>query len=266
MPLLTPLARRLLPLSVLVLLFAGLPAAARAAPQALALVMTDVPVPVSCEGGVCRAVLTSFCLERERDTPAAGTAYRLAAGELTLVVRAGDSVRRLLAGNLVRLAADRGSHAVVARLAHAVAPAWDGADLFLEVGRRVTLLPAAAEGAEASDPSRLAALTGPLRAIGEQAVDLADPEVDVVRLLGRAVSRLPAVGRGGIAQSEAVWRESVRPLSGGAGRALAEDAYRTCRRKAEGGLYYSFRNCLVVAHDRLMARLNARYWAAVAGS
>jgi hypothetical protein len=266
MPHLFCLAPKAILLAFAAIFVVGFHSTAQAGPQSLGLVMTDGPVPLTCDDGLCRAVLTSFCLERDRDTPQIGTPYRVAAGEVTLLVRRGPSLHRISANDLLRFASERDSHSVEIRLPHTVARSWQGAAFFLEVGRRVTLLADSGESGDGRDPLRIAALTGPMREVGEQTVDLAAPDIDAVRLLDRAVNRLPEIGRGGIEQSEAVWRESIGSLPGGAAPALAENAYRTCQRKTEDGLYYSFRNCLVVSHESLITGLNERYWEAVGGS
>jgi hypothetical protein len=266
MPHLFCLAQKALFLAFAAIFVVGFHASAQAGPQSLGLVMTGGPVPLTCDDGVCRAVLTSFCLERDRDTPQIGTPYRVGAGEVTLLVRDGPSQHRIPAHDLLRFTSERDSHSVEIRLPQTAARSWQGVAFSLEVGRRVTLLPLSDESGDGRDPLRTAALTGPMREVGERTVDLAAPDIDAVRLLDRAVNRLPETGRGGIEQSEAVWRESISSLPGGAAPALAQNAYRTCQRKTEDSLYYSFRNCLVVSHESLIARLNERYWEAVGGS
>lgn len=265
MPHLYCLAEKALYLAIVATSVIGFQSAAEASPQALGLVMTDAPVAITCDDGVCRAVLTSFCLERDRDMPQYGTRYFLGAGDVNLLVRRGPSVRRVRADDLLRFASERGSHSIEIRLPQTVARSWQGASFFVEVGRRVTLLPGSSDSRDSRDSLRIATLTGPMREVGEQSIDLASPDIDAVRVLDRAVNLLPEKGRGGIEQSEAVWRESVSSLSARTGLALAENIYRACQRNTRGGPYYSFRNCLVVSRDRFMTKLNERYWEAAGG-
>src|SRR5688500_17138173 len=69
--------------------------AAHASPQLLALLSTDGTVPLHCQGAVCSAELSAFCLERHRATPEAGTLYQAAPNAaLVLVVTAADGSSR----------------------------------------------------------------------------------------------------------------------------------------------------------------------------
>ncbi|MEC8135555.1 MAG: hypothetical protein VX107_05315 [Pseudomonadota bacterium] len=53
-------------------------AAAAGQPQALGLVASADPVPMRCEAGTCRAVLSSVCLHQDHRSPSAADAYRMA--------------------------------------------------------------------------------------------------------------------------------------------------------------------------------------------
>jgi len=237
---------------------------ATAEPQALGLLASDAPIPVTCDDKGCRASLTSFCLERDRASPQAGDPYRLAAGELRLLVRRDGGEAVLPANEVAVFKADRGHRTVSFRLTESFAEQWRNAALFLEIGPGVTLLPALQQDASTRDAVEIAALTGPLRELGSRIVDSASARTDSVRLLNRAINALPKVGRGGLAQSKAVWHRSLP--ADGTERRLARRAYESCEDKTRSGLYYSFRNCLMVVHDKLIMQLNERYWDARAGS
>ncbi|MEC9183399.1 MAG: hypothetical protein VX930_03915, partial [Pseudomonadota bacterium] len=53
-------------------------AAAVGQPQALGLIAAADPVPIRCEAGTCRAVLSPFCLQQDYRSPSAADAYRMA--------------------------------------------------------------------------------------------------------------------------------------------------------------------------------------------
>ncbi len=73
----------------------GWSAPAAAAPQILALVATDGPVPLSCKDGVCQATLSALCLQKDRAPPASGQLYDPARAEhVTLVVTDGQGRSR----------------------------------------------------------------------------------------------------------------------------------------------------------------------------
>jgi hypothetical protein len=234
--------------------------------QALALVESAAPVPLSCDARACTARLTSFCLEPERNSPQAGERYRLAAGEITLIVHGPNSTERIEAAALTTFIVERSHRAV--RLSVPVDPAIRGTakESFIEVGSRVTLLPLVEGPGTARDAAELALLTGPLRALGAAHVDRAGPEIDAARVLNRAIDKLPDTGRGGFGTSETLWARSLAGSASTEGRRLAGQAYGTCQRKAAAGLYYSLRNCLIQHHDDLTQGLNENYWQSRAGS
>lgn len=242
-------------------------AAGDSAPQALALVATARPAAVACDRAGCRVRLSSFCLERDRDAPETGQAYRLAAGALTLVVAGEAGVRRLPLPAGAQVTADRSHSSVTVRLPAEVAARWPAARLALAVGPMTTLLPLAdGRDVDRHDAAQVAAVTGPLRAVGRRIVDDGDERVVAVRLLNQAVNRLPVVtperGDGG----EAIWRQVLAEAPARSGRALAGEAFEACHRGTRQGLFYNIRNCLILRHDRLMDDLNQAYWDAVAGS
>ena len=258
---LSSLAAPSLVLAAGIFVFAG---AAVAEPQALGLLASDAPIPVTCDTRGCEASLTSFCLERDRASPQAGDPYRIVAGELRLLVRHDYGEEVLPANDIAVFTADRGHRTVSIRLSEDLAAQWPAAKLFLEIGSGATLLPADEEDGAGRDAVEIAALTGPLRDLGSRIVDGASAKSDTLRLLNRAINALPKLGRGGLAQSDAVWEQSL-PADGTA-RRLAQRTYESCEGKTRSGLYYSFRNCLAVAHDKLIMQLNERYWDARAGS
>lgn len=63
--------------AVLAAIFALYPGFALAAPQILALMATDGPQPLECDGEICRAEFTAICLQEHRSVPNAGTVYEL---------------------------------------------------------------------------------------------------------------------------------------------------------------------------------------------
>ena len=88
--------------------------AAMAAPQMLGLVATNAAAPLYCEGGVCTAEISTFCLQEHRGEPARGTAYNLVdPAKIILVARAADgrNIRRTV-GHMARLTVARGQYAL----------------------------------------------------------------------------------------------------------------------------------------------------------
>jgi hypothetical protein len=237
------------------------------APQALALVSTDRPVAVACDRGGCRVQLSSFCLERDRDAPETGQAYGLAAGSLMLVAQDRTGSRRVPLPAGAVFTADRGQRSVTLRLPPDSAARRPGATLALEVGPMTTLLPVPdGSWSDRHDAAQVAAVTGPLRAVGQRIVEGAGAKVAAARLLNRAVNRLPVVASRHRDEGEAAWRRVLAEAPDGAGRHLAAASFEACHRSTRQGLFYNVRNCFILRHDRLMEGLNEAYWDAVAGS
>ncbi len=70
-------------------------AAAAGQPQALGLVAAADPVPMRCEAGTGRAVLSSFCLQQDHRSPSAADAYRMARPDTVRLVGHDSAGRRI---------------------------------------------------------------------------------------------------------------------------------------------------------------------------
>jgi hypothetical protein len=248
---------------------------AQAAPQALALLETDGATPLVCTDGMCRAEFTTYCLQKERALPGAGTAYDVAEGRaLHLVLTGPDgAVRRVPAAPHIRLRTNRAGHtAVVIEMPAQVVTQLGARQVAIEVGARVTLAPVPMVGDDnpmTEQERRIAA--GPLRALGARVVDRAGASVEAVRVLNRLVNAMPEGVEIDPGARTRLWR---RALAAGfdtalpAQRETAAREYAACwnNRVVElGGL--SVRDCLGRRHDRLMWDQGERYWKAVgAGS
>jgi hypothetical protein len=247
----------------------------QAAPQALALLETGGATPLVCADGVCKAEFTTYCLQKERPLPKAGTPYDVAEGRaLHLVLTGSDgTVRRVPAAPHIRIRTDRAGHtAVVIEMPARVLAQLDARRAAIEVGARVTLAPVAVVGDDSpmSDQERRIA-AGPLRALGAKVVDRAGASVEAVRVLNRLVNAMPQRVEIDPGARTRLWR---RALAAGfdtappAQTARAAREYAACwnNRVVElGGL--SVRECLGRRHDRLMWDQGERYWKAVgAGS
>ena len=69
---------------------------AQAAPQALALVLTESEVPLNCGDGDCRAEFSAFCLQPDRYSPISGTRYELVSADSIML--SGSKNRRAWSG------------------------------------------------------------------------------------------------------------------------------------------------------------------------
>lgn len=70
-------------------------AAAAGQPQALGLLAAADTVPMRCEVGTCRAVLSSFCLQQDHRSPSAADAYRMVRADTVWLVGHDAASRRI---------------------------------------------------------------------------------------------------------------------------------------------------------------------------
>lgn len=238
-------------------------AGAQASPQILALLSTDGVVPLHCQGAVCSAELSAFCLERNRATPDSGTPYRAAPNAvLVLVVTAADgSVREIDARGIAEFASVRDMTAV--RVSVDRRALGDAARIGIRSGSETALLPV---HQERHGPARLAddigRVTGPVRA-GAQGVDRS-AEAAVARDLARSLDVL----RHEDETAALKLAGAALPVVRGCTVRVAEETLR--RRETIGvqghwtgrGIVAapSLKSCLEEAHATLMTRLNVRYW------
>jgi hypothetical protein len=247
----------------------GLGGAAAAAPQVLALVSTDAPVALTCRGEACQARLTTFCLQPERASPAAGHRYHLAAPPALRVtgLTAGGGTMALDAA-LVSIAAERTHLAVRLSLPRAELARHGVEAVQVEVAESATLVPAPEAGdtlplAEAE----LATAAGPLRALGTRLVDQDPVRMAAARAMARAANALPggrlAPQAAAAAVAHALPSEVVAALPEAA-RPFVADARDYCLLVAGNDVAQTLRQCLEGEHDSLMSYLNLRFWEAVA--
>ncbi len=250
--------------AALVVVASAVPAGA--APQILALLATGGAVPLVCRNGVCTGEFSSFCLQRKRHDPAPGTQYRAAGGAVTLVVTDADgNVRRMQAGDHLSIETRRSYTAVRIGVAEALLNEWNAVSLALDIGERVTLVPAP----EAIDPepqteADIALALGPQRALGDRILESSPVETGAVTLTSRMIGGLPP-GRTDARTRETLWSRVVEPSAASfppESVLRASSVYRRCLAKVERGSFYSLRHCLEIGHDALMIELNVKYWQA----
>lgn len=252
-----------LPIALAALGLAAAAPGAHASPQILALLSTEGAVPLHCQGAVCSAELSTFCLERNRATPEAGTLYRAAANAvLVVVVAAADgSVREIDARGLAEFASVRDMTAV--RITIDRRALGDAARVGIRSGGTTALLPVhLPRYGKARETEELDRVTGTVRE-SARGVDRS-AEAAVARDLARALDTLRHED------------EKAAVLMAGAAlpvvrHCTAKVAEETARRKETIGVRghwtgrgivgeSSLRSCLEVAHATLMTQLNLRFW------
>ncbi|MEK9723148.1 MAG: hypothetical protein VW405_06640 [Rhodospirillaceae bacterium] len=240
--------------------------AAVASPQALGLVATYGDVELKCEGATCTADFTAFCLQKERDTPHAGTPYFLVDGEIRLTgtTAAGETVA-LDAGSALRIESRRQYFAVRLTVPRQAVEAAGATRVAVNVLDGVVLLPETPVG-DATPHSRaeVAMLGEKMRAIGTDYVDADLQRMAAARILGDVINGLPERGKGSRELRERLWNDAVGNRRGNTpARAIdrARGIYELCGWTAGRGTP-NMRDCLEGQHDDMIRFLNGEYWRA----
>jgi len=234
-----------------------------AAPQMLALVASNGPIPVHCTSAECEVELTAFCLEERRDAPHHGTAYRtLRNQDITIVMRHPDgSLSRHPADAGVVLSSARGHSAV--RLKLAPTATGGAVPVAVEVARNTAVQPIPRVGdADPHTPEDLKRVAGPLRAIGSRIVDDDAAHTVTARVLNLAINMLPARA----SDAGPVWRSvrgRVGKAAGSAGVSRAKSIIERCERQPAVAGSDWLSQCLAFHHDHQVLVRNQAYWDAV---
>jgi len=243
--------------------------AALSAPQILGLVASADPLPLNCARGICATQASTFCLQKWRLSPPAGTTFHVANNRgLRLVATTNDGTQVIVPNPKMSIVAARGHTSVALGVTVDWMDRQGYRSAVLEIGPMVSLIP----DAVANDPKPQTAYDievaiGPLRELGSKMVDNTDgasgTALGTARLLNRVASALPALGRSNEDVRERAWEAGMRGVSraNARQRAAAKGEFDHCFEATRGG-YTSLRQCLGSRHDILVGKMNDRYWAA----
>jgi hypothetical protein len=241
-------------------------APARAAPQILGLIASNVPIPMTCANGTCTAELSSVCLQQHRPTPATGTAYRPAERtQITLTVTGPDGVthRQSVATALTYISLRQFSAVKVSLPEATVRRLGDGVAR-LSVGSMASVIPVAVEGDLRPQSAReIARYTGPLRALAERAFERDGARVNATRILNRMVNRLPEKSRAGIEKVATLWQQTVGKDITNETQKFLKHAVDDCRETLRTGVMSDLRSCLSYHHDYLSGENTNNGWEAM---
>lgn len=240
-------------------------APAWAAPQMLGLVATAAPAPLTCEGGVCQAELSAFCLQRERDMPVPGTAYApVDPAMITLVARMPDGrIIRRPAGALVRLAAARAQFAVTLSVPEELRISMGAESLAVEISPLASAAPVPVAGdPDPLSDGEIAAASGPMREIAGDLVLTAGPNAVAAKITNRMINVLALDPT----RTDGLWQRAVGDTyarnSFDSGVKRASDYYKLCHTMPDAA---EFKRCLQYAHDGYMGRINIEIWDLIGG-
>ncbi len=243
-------------------LFAG---AVAAAPQIMAVASTDLDVPVTCEGGTCSVELSSICLQEHRASPIIGTAYYVHGDtgfKLTGKTEQGQEIS--LSHLDLKIEAARGHNAIKVGFREVDIRKYGEMSVQISVPENLSIVPKPiANDVNPQTDDDIAAATGPMRQLASSMIDQDTRKRDAAELINQTINRLPWRGRATDAERQDAldaYGEITRTsgFSSGA-RSNADAVMNECEsRTAAGSL--TLRQCLGSWHDRLVGKLNTKYW------
>lgn len=255
--------------SVFLFLTTFIAAPVNAAPQILAVLATDVGAPFVCEEGLCKAELSTYCLQRDRPAPNAGTVYHPAATEdftLSVNLSSGDT-RNLPASDHVAFLETRGFMAITVVIDEGELQKLGSLDASIRVGDHASMIPEPVPG----DPNPLtekeiAYATSSLRQMGNEIVDK-KPSARSARLLTRVMNTMPSRGMVNPGDREQLWQNAIGDeYNDDTGVGLSKKAYDQCFKGSQSYAFGGVRRCLEFRHDEFIRSLNVDYWDQQPGS
>jgi len=267
---------RLLPIFVL-LAVTVLHQPASAAPQIIAVLPSDTGVPFACAEGICKADLSTYCLQRERPAPRRGTVYLPAAAtDFKLVLETATETRVIGAAKHVVFVESRGFMAIAAVIDEVHLQALAGGKIIsaaLRVGKAASLLPKPVAGdRNPLSAKEIAYVTKWRRQQGADIVD-ANPNARAVRVLANLINRLPFSGTTEPSHVDAILKKAIgdefdspNPAATSPGLQRSRIEYQRCSESPSRFSYGGLRNCLEYRHDDLIRNLNIEYWDSTLGS
>ncbi|MDA1098884.1 MAG: hypothetical protein O2967_07845 [Proteobacteria bacterium] len=244
-------------------------AGAWAAPQALAVVATDRPVQLACNGDTCSAEFTTFCLQPARFSPKPGTKYWLTEkSHITVSGTARDGRRMVLdARDALRFQSLRGHSAIQISLAPGLRKHLGLQLVSVSLAAHVTLAPEAVEGDDNPiSAGELAHVVDALRPIGGIVVDRNTEAMAAARVTNNLVNLLPNHDADATATARDWGKLLLQARRGGLSPMaahMAQNAYELCRYYSGRAVPGDMRRCMQGQHDRLMKGLNSNYWKAI---
>jgi hypothetical protein len=240
--------------------------------QALGVVATKQPASMQCQGGLCTAYLSAFCLEKNHPPPPSRTTYRPAENtKITLIVETatGGSLRLPWNGWL-RFETRTNYTGVLAIVDKRRLGKMDPVKMSLEVGAMASLLPVdTTGGGEPHSAEEIALATGPYRqaaqhyfennAAGTQAVSFAAGLINALPPSGNlSEDRLGAI----VTAVRAEFDISNASLET---RAEADRIVGVCHVRFPRRWHMSMRLCVEHEHGALQVRTNNRFWNSLGG-
>jgi hypothetical protein len=245
-------------------LAAGIAQPAAAAPQALGVMASHGPLPLTCVGGECRVEVTAFCLQESRPVPPEGTAYQpVGKAPLTLMLHLADGgTLHLDASEHARLFSRRGFTAVSIAVPQDLLARYEAVSASIEIGPEVTIAPVPVAGdPKPQGEEELALVAGPLRAFATEHLER-DAAAHAARLTQQLINALPPQDEETGAIRDQLWDAAIgaAPVADPAGVAMARRSYEGCQAALNTGYVKNMRYCLELQHGEMMIERNHAFW------
>ena len=257
--------------AMLAAIFALLPGAVRAEPQALGLVATRDATPLQCAAGVCTGFFSTFCLEEERKPPSSRAAYRPTAdSDITLIVETADGrTVRLPGQDYLAFRTRLDFTSMLVSVAESRLAAFSPVRISVSVGTLASLVPVPT-GVDPHQPEQLALATGPYRRAGQGFFDNGGETGETVALVTRLINIAPRRGRMTKAGRAAAYGAVVAAADGRAARdgarARFQSVVKNCERMLEATAErFNLRQCLEYRHGVIQTRTNRAFWKSLGG-
>ncbi|MBT7269091.1 MAG: hypothetical protein HN884_19605 [Rhodospirillaceae bacterium] len=255
------------------LVFISLASSVQASPQILGLMATAAPIPLTCEDGICKAEITTVCLQEHRAAPMPGRAYKAGQGtKITMgILGSSGQVKNISVVQKVSISARRHYTSVVISLPEKILTQLghkpSKGQAVISVGAMASAVPVP----DAADKKPLSAFeiekyTGPLRQVAKDVLGRDSINVQTTQHLNQVINRLPDSFASDKNQFEKSWAKitnnKARKLTPAVKRATSQIA-ETCRYEYSVGVYATMRSCLEQHHDVLASDTNKKVWQAM---
>ncbi len=235
-----------------------------ASPQILAVAQQSEPLTFTCGAQTCIAELRTICLEKHRQTPAAGTIYRAKRPE-GFKLRATDAAGRpvtLPADLPLSITAKRGWVAVEVSVPKAVLAKAGATNLSLRTLEVLALLPDAIPGDRlAHDEGEVDLATGPLRKLAASVMAQHPGRISGARFLYSFAQSLSPDEARDARGAPAYWRKLRGGIADGPAEAqpVLTRAVNNCHAMYHG-LEEQVPGCLRAWSDKMMVTVGWDYW------
>ncbi|MAZ04082.1 MAG: hypothetical protein CMN56_13200 [Sneathiella sp.] len=240
-------------------------APALAAPQILAVAQTELTLPVTCESGECTVELTTICLQEHRASPNPGNRYYVHGDRFFDLTGTTPAGQEIALGHLpVTITAARGHNAVRLAFREMALKKYGPLAVSIAVPENLSLVPMPIkDDVNPQTEEDILLATGPLREAATRLVALDTNKKGAAELISQAINRLPERGRASddVRAAARANFEAVSSRSGfsNSARDNANAVVRECYEETTAGSL-SFRGCLGSWHDRMIGKLNTKYW------